>query len=290
LVWLKGERDYWEARHAVGKAANRGAAILRLRSWERDAVLACVREKSALAALAEEERRPWKALWADVRRIVAGDRVPSWRSARAHAARGEWKIAAESYAWLFESAPDEGGEAWFEFATVALLSGDRLAHRRACTRMLMLANRSPAIRPYHAARAWTLAPRPSQEAAAVARLSEDELSRSRTAFWSLTEQAALLHRAGRSGEAIALLEKSLAADARPGTQVLNWLWLALVHQRLGKHDEARRWLARANLWLGRWGGEMPADAEALGLHLHNWLEAHVLQREAEALIRSVPGQ
>jgi hypothetical protein len=31
---------------------------------------------------------------------------------------------------------------------------------------------------------------------------------------------------------------------------------------------------------------MPARAEEeLGLHLHNWLEAHVLRREAEALIQ-----
>jgi hypothetical protein len=32
---------------------------------------------------------------------------------------------------------------------------------------------------------------------------------------------------------------------------------------------------------------MPAGAEQeLGLHLHNWLEAHVLRREAEAQIQS----
>jgi hypothetical protein len=32
---------------------------------------------------------------------------------------------------------------------------------------------------------------------------------------------------------------------------------------------------------------MPARAEEeLGLHLHNWLEAHVLRREPEALIPS----
>ena len=31
---------------------------------------------------------------------------------------------------------------------------------------------------------------------------------------------------------------------------------------------------------------MPARAEAeVGLHLHNWLEAHVLRRAAEALIQ-----
>jgi len=68
--------------------------------------------------------------------------------------------------------------------------------------------------------------------------------------------------------------------------VLNWLWLALAHQRLGKSEEARRWLGKAQAWLDRYRDGMPdrADQE-FGLHLHNWLEAHVLRREAETLIQ-----
>ena len=67
--------------------------------------------------------------------------------------------------------------------------------------------------------------------------------------------------------------------------MLNWLWLALAQQRLGRADEARRWLGKAQAWLDRYRAGMPANAEAkLGLHLHNWLEAHVLRREAEALL------
>jgi hypothetical protein len=69
-----------------------------------------------------------------------------------------------------------------------------------------------------------------------------------------------------------------------GRAVLNWLWLALAHQRLGKTKEARRWLSKAQAWLDQYRDGMPARAEQeLGLHLHNWLEAHVLRREAEAL-------
>jgi hypothetical protein len=81
-----------------------------------------------------------------------------------------------------------------------------------------------------------------------------------------------------------LLEQSLHADHKSGRAVLNWLWLALVNQRLGKLEEAHRWLAQATAWLDRYG-EMPSRAEEeLGLHLHNWLEAHVLRSEAEALL------
>jgi hypothetical protein len=56
-------------------------------------------------------------------------------------------------------------------------------------------------------------------------------------------------------------------------------------QRLGKAEEARRWLGKARAWLDQYGDEMPVRAEEeFRLHLHNWLEAHVLRREAEALI------
>jgi hypothetical protein len=86
-------------------------------------------------------------------------------------------------------------------------------------------------------------------------------------------------------EAVALFEKSLCADPVPGKAVLNWLWLALANQRLGMAEEARRSLGQAQAWLDRYGDGMPARAEQeFGLHLHNWLEAHVLRREAEALL------
>ena len=65
--------------------------------------------------------------------------------------------------------------------------------------------------------------------------------------------------------------------------MLNWLWLALANQRLGKVEEARRWLGKAQAWLDPYRDGMPAGAnEELGLHLHDWLEAHILCREAEA--------
>jgi hypothetical protein len=82
-----------------------------------------------------------------------------------------------------------------------------------------------------------------------------------------------------------LFEESLQADPKSGRAVLNWLWLALAHQRLGKPAEARRWLDKAQGWLDQYREGLPAHAEEdLGLHLHNWLEAHVLRREAEALL------
>jgi hypothetical protein len=40
--------------------------------------------------------------------------------------------------------------------------------------------------------------------------------------------------------------------------VLNWLWLALAQQRLGRAEEARRSLGKATAWLDQYADRMPA--------------------------------
>jgi tetratricopeptide (TPR) repeat protein len=145
------------------------------------------------------------------------------------------------------------------------------------------------VRPYHAARACTLAPDSVADAAQLGRLARKELTTQAGEFWWLTEQGALHYRAGRFQQAVPLLEQSLRADSQPGRAVVTWLWLAMAEQRLGRAEEARRWLGKAQAWLDQYGDGMPARAEEkLGLHLHNWLEAHVLRREAEALLGPGP--
>jgi tetratricopeptide (TPR) repeat protein len=92
---------------------------------------------------------------------------------------------------------------------------------------------------------------------------------------------------GATQEAVTFFEQSLQADPKSGRAVLNRLWLALAYQRLGKAEEARRWPDKAHAWIDQYRNGMPARAEEeFGLHYHNWLEAHVLRREAEALIPS----
>ena len=91
--------------------------------------------------------------------------------------------------------------------------------------------------------------------------------------------------AGRYQQAAPLFEQSLRADPKVGRAVLNWLWLAMAYQRLDKAEEARRWMGKAQAWLDQYRDGISARAEEkLGVHFHNWLEAHVLRREAEALL------
>jgi tetratricopeptide (TPR) repeat protein len=177
------------------------------------------------------------------------------------------------------------GHIWFENTALLLLSGDHSGYARACAHMLEECGKAGSPRSYHVARACTLAPVAVADESLLGRLAEKELQASAREFWSLTEQGALAYRAGRFQQAVPLFEQSLRADFKSGRAVVNWLWLALAHQRLGKAEEARRWLGKAQAWLDQYGDGMPARAdEELGLHFHNWLEAHVLRREAEALL------
>jgi tetratricopeptide (TPR) repeat protein len=249
--------------------------------WQTDPALASVRSPAALATLPDAEREPWQRFWVDVAAVVA-DPV---EQGQAHAARRHWAQAADCYARGLTRGRADDGHFWFEYSALLLLSGDRRAYLEACAYLLDLCGKDKGPRSYHVARACTLAPDAVAEAALPGRLAEKELQDHKREFWSLTEQGALAYRAGRFQQAVPLFEQSLRADLKPGRAVLNWLWLALANQRLCKAEEARHWLGKAQAWLDRFRDGMPARAEQeFGLHFHNWLEAHVLRREAETLL------
>jgi tetratricopeptide (TPR) repeat protein len=254
-----------------------------LSAWQTDSALAGVRDQAGLAKLPDDEREQWQRLWADVAALLAADPL---EQGRANAARRDWHQAADCYTQALNRGATDEGQFWFEYTAVLLLSDDRTGYANACARMVERCGKTPGLRAYHVARACTLAPDAVAEASRPGRLSEAELKAAAGQFWSLTEQGALHYRAGRFQEAAALFEQSLRADPKPGRAVVNWLWLALAEQRLGRPEEARRWLDKATAWLDQYRDGMPARAEVeSGLHLHNWLEAHVLRREAEELIR-----
>src|SRR5262249_55516914 len=150
--------------------------------------------KAALARLEEDERRQWQALWTTVEGLVAGNLLPTLELARAYVARGKWREAAERYALVFQTMRMDDGPAWFEFAAVKLLAGNA-GYEQTRASMSRRAPGLASMRPYHVARAWTLAPLAGKELGEAARSSAPELRENAAAFWSLTQQAALLHRA-----------------------------------------------------------------------------------------------
>jgi serine/threonine-protein kinase len=282
--WLTAEYGAWAERHHLGKPGDHRLVATAVRSWLNNEDLVGVRDQHALARFPSDERQDWQALWEKAAALAARDPVELTLQARQHVGRREWAKAAECYGATLELEPRDDGDLWYEYAASQLLAGDRPGYRQACAHMLARGQATPPMRAYLVARACTLAPDSADDPALPGRLAAAELS-GNNAFWSLTEQGALAVRAGRYQEAVPLLERSLAADGRPGRTVLNWLWLALAYQKMGKPDEGRRWLDKAADWLDQQGDLMPLEASLTGLHLHNWLEAQVLRQEAKALLR-----
>jgi serine/threonine-protein kinase len=292
LGWLTAEFRAWAERHRRARPGDRTAAATAVRSWQHDENLAGVRDESALARWPRDERQAWQALWADVAALAARDPAALLDRARRHVSRREWKKAVACYAEGFDLEPTDDADLWFEHAAVRLLTEDRAGYRRTCAHMLDRCQPAGPMRPYLVARACTLATGSTDNPELLGRLARNELARTPDAFWSLTEQAALQLRGSQSSNVVQLLDRSLAADGRPGRAVVSWLWLALAYQQRGSSAEARLWLERAARWLDQQGDHMPRETVDLGLHRHGWLEAHVLRQEAEALLRQlrpVPG-
>ena len=206
------------------------------------------------------------------RRMLAADPL---EQGRALAARRDWARAADSYARALTRGPTDDGHFWFEYAALLLLSGDRPGYARACARMIEASRQGggPAGLP----RGPRLHAGPRRRRRGVAARPPG-----REGTQGLRPRILVADRArgpgvpGRPVPAGRCPSSSRACGPTPGRAraVLNWLWLALANQRLGKAEEARRWLGKAQAWLDQYGDGMPARAEEeLGLHLHNWLEA-----------------
>jgi serine/threonine-protein kinase len=284
LDWLKADYTAWAEKHRT-KPVDRTVAATAVRAWLNDTDLAGIRDEPGLAKLPADERQDWQAFWDKVTALAACDPAALIARARAHVARTEWKDAAKCYAEGMELAPTDDGVVWFEYAASQLLAGDLAGYRRSCAYMVARCQPAGRMRPYLVARACTLASDSTDDPAQVRRLAQSELDRNADEFWSLTELGALYVRTGRPTDAVPQLEWSLVADGRPGRAVLNWLWLALACQKLDRPAEARRWLVRSANWLDQQDARMPRETSTTGLHLHNWLEAHVLRQEAEAVLR-----
>jgi tetratricopeptide (TPR) repeat protein len=278
LDWLRADLDLAARLERDGHLVGRPPAM-----WPKDPALASVRDSAALAKLPDAERKQWQRLWVDVAAVRAADPLEQGREL---AEQREWAEAADGYARALALGPTDDGHFWFEYAAVLLLAGDHPGYERACAHMVERCGKPGGPRPYHMARACSLAPDAVADAALPARLAAMELQDNARQFWSLTEQGALAYRAGQFEQAVPLFEQSLKAESAVGRAVLNWLWLALANQGLGESDEARRWLGEAQAWLDQYRDGMPDSAEQeFGLHFHNWLEANALRREAEALMQ-----
>jgi tetratricopeptide (TPR) repeat protein len=204
--------------------------------------------------------------------------------------RDRWGEAAAAFARAFatERAPDRP-HLWFEHALLRLAVGDSAGYHADCQHMLEVLrvprNDERAWLEF-TAHAWALAPDgPAEPAQAL------ELAERRAAIilvpWSKHVLGLALYRAGRFAEADTRLRATLDRDPGWDWHVLNWLVLGMVHQRLGRPDEARRWLERAESWIEVRLRDRPGGTERAVPESWLWRDGvllHLLHREARTLI------
>lgn len=68
---LQADLDLWIERAQGNNLQMRGASRQMLRMWQRDALLAGVRDAAALEKLPEAERQAWRKLWREVETVLA---------------------------------------------------------------------------------------------------------------------------------------------------------------------------------------------------------------------------
>jgi WD40 repeat protein/tetratricopeptide (TPR) repeat protein len=251
--------SYWHAR---------GDAYSGLGEWEK-----AVRDYSKALELAQDFAWAWHNRGA------------------AHAALGQWDKAAADFARLFELESPNDPYSWFEHAYLRLQLGDVQGYRQLCARMLeRFGQHGTPNQIAMLAHTCVLGADALEDEAHVVDLAKRRLklnpSPCNHQFWSEHVLALAYYRAGKYDDAIAYLGKWLEASPTWERNVLNWLLLALAHEELDHHAEARKWLRRADNYI-REHGQNPAERGSRfappGWRWLDWLGVRLLRAEFDTL-------
>lgn len=77
------------------------------------------------------------------------------------------------------------------------------------------------------------------------------------------------------------LEESMRCEPEWPAHAVNWLALSMAHHRLGRADEARRWLGKAVDFIEKARRKRPLTLVRGGMNVHDWTACTLLRREAE---------
>jgi WD40 repeat protein/tetratricopeptide (TPR) repeat protein len=204
------------------------------------------------------------------------------RLGRAEAERDRWEQAAAGLNKAIKLGFDDVG-AWQEDALLALARGDTKGYQRSCAGM---ARRFGGSQDEAAGRAlaWTcaLAGDAVADLKPVLERAERTASKNPASAADLRALAALLYRTGDFEAALRRAQEAMKLPGQSNDPACGFL-LAMIHQRLGKPDEAKDWLAKASGWADEAARAKPGGATAVSWSRR--LEFKILRREAEALVK-----
>ncbi len=200
----------------------------------------------------------------------------AWRG-QVQAELGHWKEAGADFAEVVRRAPEEA-EAWCLYAALLLRQGDRAGYRQACAKLLQHYQPAAPTRNRIAyLSAWTcvLSADCGVKGEQLVELAKQAVEREPDDADYLCTLGAALFRAGDLPSAVRRLNEAQNIHGRRPC-VREWLWLALVHQRMGAAKEARQWLEKAKTAL--------AAPDAATLPWIQRLQLDLLRREAGQML------
>jgi eukaryotic-like serine/threonine-protein kinase len=244
-------------------------------------------------AIAYTRLKLWDKAVSDFSRALrqAPDYRPS-RLDRAHTycVLGQWDNASTDLARLERDFPAEP-ELRSEYASVLLLRGDHDGYRKICRRLVQTASQASPNDLVWIARIPALAPNDVVKPALLVQLAQQVVAHQPKDCLYQHIVALALYRAGQWDEAVGHCQKSMEFDPNWNSQVLNWLLLAMSHQRMEHSKEARRWLAKVREWMDQGADE--AKGAPIEHPMASWsdrLEVRILLRELEALLNDTEGE
>ena len=203
-----------------------------------------------------------------------------------HALRSRWEQAASDYARGFESR-SLTDESVFEYASTLLLTGDQQGYQRVSAELAASLGKShDSWSAFVVARTCGLGPTTDEPTKQIVERALWRLQEGREP-WVLHVVGLNQYRARQYEEAIETLEKSIAGDwgwphNKGAEDALNWILLAMCHFQLGKEEKAQEYFDKAITLITT---VTPEGDEASPLPVPDWIEWHVLHREAEQLLK-----
>jgi hypothetical protein len=130
-----------------------------------------------------------------------------------------------------------------------------------------------------------LVPGAVDDVEAVSRLADDGLATQNQwqIRWNQCHKALLEYRFGRFASAVKWVSKSQEDEFSFYLEAYNDLLLAMAYHRLGQATDARHWMKKARQVMATRFPQI-GNGRVTNLPWNEWLQCHILRREAEALL------
>jgi serine/threonine protein kinase/Flp pilus assembly protein TadD len=208
-----------------------------------------------------------------------------------HVRREQWSAAVKNFSTVIELRPTDH-EAYHYLAPLLVQAGDLDAYRRHCERILrQFAGTSNPVVAERMAKDCVFVPPPAAEFSTIAKLVETAVAAGPNhQYWPYFQFVKGLaeYRQGRFASATEWLQKVVDRSNDVYRTVQAHMTLAMAQHQLNQTEQARVTLAKG-LELAE--ARFPKSGKAgLDEQWHDWIIAHVLMREAKALIEGKSAQ